>query len=54
MRSGQVDAGRGFGHWLIKFDGVAGNRDKEAEDGQSGYAFETQQADQEQLAASML
>ena len=33
MRSGQVDAGRGFGHWLIKFDGVAGNRDKEAEDG---------------------
>ncbi|MEC4294545.1 type II toxin-antitoxin system HipA family toxin [Adlercreutzia shanghongiae] len=33
MRSGQTSAGRGFGHWLIKFDGVSGNRDKEALDG---------------------
>ena len=32
VRSGQVAAGRGFEHWLIKFDGVAGNRDKELED----------------------
>lgn len=33
MRSGQTSVGGGFGHWLIKFDGVSGNRDKEALDG---------------------
>lgn len=33
MRSGQTFVGGGFGHWLIKFDGVSGNRDKEAFDG---------------------
>lgn len=32
VRSGQVDAGEGFESWLLKFDGVAGNRDKEMED----------------------
>ena len=32
VRSGQVDAGEGFGYWLLKFDGVSGNRDKELED----------------------
>lgn len=32
VRSGQVAAGEGFEHWLIKFDGVSGNRDKEMED----------------------
>lgn len=32
VRSGQVDAGAGFEHWLMKFDGVSGNRDKELED----------------------
>ncbi len=32
VRSGQVSAGEGFGYWLLKFDGVAGNRDKELED----------------------
>ena len=32
VRSGQVDAGSGFSYWLIKFDGVKGNRDKELED----------------------
>lgn len=32
VRSGQVMAGEGFEYWLIKFDGVAGNRDKELED----------------------
>jgi len=32
VRSGQVDDRDGFEHWLIKFDGVAGNRDKELED----------------------
>lgn len=36
VRSGQVDAGQGFGYWLLKFDGVSGNRDKELED-QQGY-----------------
>lgn len=32
VRSGQVDAGQGFSYWLLKFDGVAGNRDKELND----------------------
>lgn len=32
VRSGQVDAGEGFSYWLLKFDGVSGNRDKELED----------------------
>lgn len=27
IRSGQVDAGKGFDYWLIKFDGVSGNGD---------------------------
>jgi serine/threonine-protein kinase HipA len=32
VRSGQVAAGDGFDYWLVKFDGVAGNKDKELED----------------------
>ncbi|MFK5954912.1 MAG: type II toxin-antitoxin system HipA family toxin [Planctomycetota bacterium] len=32
VRSGQVTADLGFEHWLLKFDGVGGNRDKELED----------------------
>jgi len=32
VRSGQVKAGDGFGYWLLKFDGVTGNKDKELED----------------------
>jgi serine/threonine-protein kinase HipA len=36
VRSGQMPAGEGFEHWLLKFDGVSGNRDKELEDPQ-GY-----------------
>jgi len=32
VRSGQIDAGDGFTYWLLKFDGVSGNRDKEFED----------------------
>lgn len=32
VRSGQVDAGEGFEYWLLKFDGVAGNSDKESAD----------------------
>lgn len=30
--SGQIAAGDGFDYWLLKFDGVAGNKDKELED----------------------
>jgi len=32
VRSGQVEAEPGFGYWLLKFDGVSGNQDKELED----------------------
>ncbi len=32
VRSGQVRAGKGFEYWLLKFDGVSGNKDKELED----------------------
>jgi serine/threonine-protein kinase HipA len=32
VRSGQIAAGKGFEYWLLKFDGVTGNRDKELED----------------------
>ena len=43
VRSGQVAAGDGFSYWLLKFDGVAGNRDRELDDphgyGQIEYAY---------------
>ena len=32
VRSGQVKADKGFEYWLLKFDGVSGNKDKELED----------------------
>jgi len=32
VRSGQIAAGDGFDYWLLKFDGVAGKKDKELED----------------------
>lgn len=32
VRSGQVHFGDGFEYWLLKFDGVAGNRDKDLDD----------------------
>ncbi len=32
VRSGQIPAGEGFEYWLLKFDGVKGNKDKELED----------------------
>ena len=32
VRSGQVPAGGEFEYWLLKFDGVSGNKDKELED----------------------
>ena len=43
VRSGQVEAPPGFSHWLIKLDGVTGNRDKEVADplgyGKIEYAY---------------
>ena len=36
VRSGQIPAGEGFEYWLLKFDGVSGNRDRELDDPQ-GY-----------------
>lgn len=43
FRSGQVSADEGFGYWLMKFDGVSNNRDKELADPQGfgliEYAF---------------
>ena len=32
VRSGQVKSDPGFSYWLLKFDGVSGNRDKELDD----------------------
>ncbi|MCP5277526.1 MAG: type II toxin-antitoxin system HipA family toxin [Thiobacillus sp.] len=32
VRSGQVQADKGFEYWLLKFDGVSGNKDKELDD----------------------
>ena len=40
VRSGQVPAGKGFEYWLLKFDGVSGNRDKELEDPEGYGAIE--------------
>lgn len=43
FRSGQVDVSEGFEHWLMKFDGVTNNRDKELADpkgyGKIEYAY---------------
>lgn len=43
FRSGQVDASPGFEHWLLKFDGVTNNRDRELADplgyGRLEYAY---------------
>ena len=43
VRSGQTKAPQGFTYWLLKFDGVSGNRDKELEDpkgyGKIEYAY---------------
>jgi len=32
IRSGQIEAGEGYGYWLIKFDGVNKNGDKDGDD----------------------
>jgi serine/threonine-protein kinase HipA len=37
VRSGQVDAPPGFEHWLLKFDGIENNRDKERFADPDGY-----------------
>lgn len=43
FRSGQIDLEAGFEHWLMKFDGVSNNRDKELADpmgyGKIEYAY---------------
>lgn len=43
VRSGQIDAGEGYSYWLLKFDGVTNNRDKELADpkgyGRIEYAY---------------
>lgn len=50
VRSGQVQADEDFGYWLLKFDGVSGNKDKELEDPKGygaieyAYALMAQQA----------
>lgn len=50
VRSGQIDAGEGFEYWLLKFDGVNGNRDKELDDPQSFGAIEYAYAQMAQAA----
>ncbi|PVV27244.1 MAG: toxin HipA [gamma proteobacterium symbiont of Ctena orbiculata] len=40
VRSGQVSADEGFEYWLLKFDGVSGNRDRELQDPQGYGAIE--------------
>lgn len=31
VRSGQIDAGDGYEYWLLKFDGISNNKDKDSE-----------------------
>ncbi|TVS10154.1 MAG: type II toxin-antitoxin system HipA family toxin, partial [Wenzhouxiangella sp.] len=40
VRSGQVPVEAGFEHWILKFDGVRGNRDRELDDPQGYGAIE--------------
>ena len=40
VRSGQVEPGSGFEHWIIKFDGVSNNRDHDLADPQGFGAIE--------------
>jgi serine/threonine-protein kinase HipA len=40
LKSGQIPAAEGFEYWILKFDGVVGNRDKELEDPQGYGAVE--------------
>jgi len=50
VRSGQLPAGPGFTYWLLKFDGVAGNRDRELEDPRGYGAIELAYARMAQAA----
>ena len=49
FRSGQAPVSKGFSHWIMKFDGVHGNRDKELADpqgyGRIEYAYSLMAAD---------
>ncbi len=40
VRSGQVEVGDGYEHWLLKLDGVTGNRDRELADPEGYGAIE--------------
>jgi serine/threonine-protein kinase HipA len=40
VRSGQIAAGEDFEYWLLKFDGVSGNKDRELDDPQGYGAIE--------------
>lgn len=40
LKSGQIAAGEGFEYWLLKFDGVSNNKDKETADPQGFGALE--------------
>lgn len=39
VRSGQLDSPEGFEYWLIKFDGISNNRDKERLSDPAGYGL---------------
>lgn len=39
VRSGQIDAGAGFDYWLLKFDGIAENKDKETMTDPQGFGL---------------
>lgn len=39
VRSGQIDVPKGFQHWLLKFDGISNNRDREALADPQGYGL---------------
>jgi len=39
VRSGQLDLDPGFGHWLLKLDGVTGNRDRDVLADPEGYGM---------------
>ncbi len=40
VRSGQIEPGSGFEHWLLKFDGVTGNGDRDVADSKGYGAIE--------------
>ena len=54
VRSGQVAAGPGFEYWILKFDGVSGNRDKELQDPEGYCAIEYAYATMAQAAGLLM